>query len=551
VTLSQVCGPDGAFVNVNPDSGYVAFRPDQFTTYEFCFEADDGCNIVTGSFLVDIILRDDCDVCLRVFIDGGECTPVGLRKTVELNIETNDAIAGFDILLNYDPSALTFISAYISGSAIDAWEYFTYNVVSSANGLIRLVGIADVNNGPHHPPTSSLNPQGTLVYIEYQVANDQNLGDVFVPISFIWYDCGDNTFSDVSGTVLFLDSRIYNAEGILIWDEEVDPDSERPFGMGASDDCLVGSDKGTPLRCIEFFNGGVCIIHPDSLDDRGDINLNNIAYEIGDAVLFTNYFIYGLKAFTINVAGQIAATDVNADGITLTVSDLAYLVRVIIGDASPYPKLNPYQKDLLISSEITENGLNITTEAVSDIGAAYFVYDVDNGVEIGEPALTSDASGMDLKFSVEDGQLKMLVYNIGTARIPSGTNRIIEIPVNGEGGVNLTKAEIVDYQGQPYVAVNKENILPTGYSLSQNFPNPFNPSTRIQFSLPQQAAWTLKIFNITGKLVREFNGVNDAGVHEIVWNSTTNNNEGIASGVYFYRLEANDFIETKKMILLK
>ena len=67
-------------------------------------------------------------------------------------------------------------------------------------------------------------------------------------------------------------------------------------------------------------------------------NLNEISNEISDAVLFSNYFVYGIGVFDINEAGQIAATDVNADGLTLSVADLVYMVRIILGDAAPYPK---------------------------------------------------------------------------------------------------------------------------------------------------------------------------------------------------------------------
>jgi len=551
VVIRQVCGPDGAFENITPDSGRICFYPDEIRTYQFCIEAEDDCFIVQDTFYVEIILKEDCDVCLTIYMESGECTPVGLSKNVDIMVESNDAIAGFDLYLRYDASAISFVAATKNGSEIEEWEYFTYHLNEHNTGEIRLVGIADINDGPNHPPSSSMDPDGILATIQFQVANDQSLGNNYIPISFYWYDCGDNTFSDVSGAILYMDSRIYNSEGILIWDEEVDPDSERPLGMGAPDSCLQGDSKELPLRCIEFYNGGICIIHPDSIDDRGDINLNSITYEIADGVLFTNYFIYGLSVFTVNVDGQIAATDVNADGMTLTVADLVYLIRVIIGDENPYPKVNPYNQNLAIVTETHDGLMDITIDAVSDVGAAYFVYDVDEGMEFGEPRLVDNALGMDIKYNIENGQLKLLVYNIGSGKIPSGVNRIVEIPAYGDGEVSIARAEIVDYQGQPYNTVSRGYMVPEGYALQQNYPNPFNPSTMIEFSLSRASSWTLKIYNVTGKVVREFNGSNEAGNYEVVWDGKNSNSEKAASGVYFYRLEANNFTETKKMILLK
>lgn len=89
--------------------------------------------------------------------------------------------------------------------------------------------------------------------------------------------------------------------------------------------------------------------------------------------------------------------------------------------------------------------------------------------------------------------------------------------------------------------------LPTSYSLSQNYPNPFNPSTTIKYQIPQLSLVTLKVFDVLGKeiatLVSEEKAV---GSYEVEFNT-----KGLSSGIYFYRLEAGNFIETKKMVLLR
>ncbi len=226
-TITQVCG-DGEFTAIRPDSGAVCFLPDSIGTYLFCFEATDGCHVVTDSFTVDIILKVDCDRCLLVSIDGGPSTLVGRRKTVALNIESDDPVGGFDLLISLDASVLSFQNATLSGGVMEAWEYFRWNLgggncgASCPSGVVRFVGIADQNDGAAHPPDSALHPNGPMMFIEFQVANDLNLGSQFVPISYVWFDCSDNTFSDPTGTLLYVDRRIYNPEGILLWDEEDD-----------------------------------------------------------------------------------------------------------------------------------------------------------------------------------------------------------------------------------------------------------------------------------------------------------------------------------------
>jgi hypothetical protein len=85
------------------------------------------------------------------------------------------------------------------------------------------------------------------------------------------------------------------------------------------------------------------------------------------------------------------------------------------------------------------------------------------------------------------------------------------------------------------------------FKVEQNYPNPFNPSTTIRFSIPVQTRLNLKVYNTLGQEVATLaDGEYDAGTYSVQWNAA-----GFASGVYFYRLQAGNRAETKKLILLK
>ncbi|MFZ4619570.1 MAG: CHRD domain-containing protein [Bacteroidota bacterium] len=102
------------------------------------------------------------------------------------------------------------------------------------------------------------------------------------------------------------------------------------------------------------------------------------------------------------------------------------------------------------------------------------------------------------------------------------------------------------------VKMEQISMIPEAFSLSQNYPNPFNPSTRIEFGLPVQSGVTLKVYDIIGREVATlFSGHRNAGRFTVEWNGKDQFNSSVASGIYFYRLEAGSFIQTKKMILLK
>lgn len=96
-------------------------------------------------------------------------------------------------------------------------------------------------------------------------------------------------------------------------------------------------------------------------------------------------------------------------------------------------------------------------------------------------------------------------------------------------------------------AVGSEDQLAFSFALGQNYPNPFNPSTTIEFSLPKTEYVTLQIYNLLGEKVTTLASERlQAGTHSVRWNAV-----GIPSGVYFYRLQAGEFTETKKLILLR
>ena len=106
-----------------------------------------------------------------------------------------------------------------------------------------------------------------------------------------------------------------------------------------------------------------------------------------------------------------------------------------------------------------------------------------------------------------------------------------------DGTVHYTEAVSVEVPGE----------IPVAYGLEQNYPNPFNPSTTIRYELPKASHVTLKIFNAIGQEVSTLvDEVQEAGHRSVQWNAGS-----VASGVYFYRLQAGNFVSMKKLLLLR
>jgi hypothetical protein len=187
--------------------------------------------------------------------------------------------------------------------------------------------------------------------------------------------------------------------------------------------------------------------------------------------------------------------------------------------------------------------INVTSASLSDFtanaldGSIHLVWE-----DLNDPVDASDAAELfTLSFRVEQGMTD------------SG-----EIEVNGE---------IVDNYGDPYNAAfepgwvvladptvvdPQAGLTPGSCYLSANFPNPFNPETHINFGLPQSSHVRICIYNVIGRRVKCLvDGTYGAGEHQLIWDGRDERGDQVGSGVYFYRLEAGEFTQTRKMTLMK
>ena len=97
-----------------------------------------------------------------------------------------------------------------------------------------------------------------------------------------------------------------------------------------------------------------------------------------------------------------------------------------------------------------------------------------------------------------------------------------------------------------------ENVIPDMYALLQNYPNPFNPTTKISYDLPEASVVTLSIYDLMGREIRTMiNSEQTAGFKNIQWNATDNLGKSVPAGMYIYTIQAGEFRQTRKMVLLK
>ena len=264
-----------------------------------------------------------------------------------------EGFGGFDMSIAYDETALQFQGADIDSSALYTackWEYFNYKLVipknfgvSFPNYIVRAIAIADLNNGSPHPvagcPVNPLGSPGVVMFsLDFLLSNDRTLACAYIPMRFYWNDCGDNSLLSPDLRKPYIAAKVFDYHNGYV---PVDSSTAIFPGFGGApvDSCLdsmVG--YRAPERAIDFYNGEIEVICADSIDARGDINLNGLSFEVADAAMLSEYFLKGAAAFGAHAEGSMMASDANGDGIQATPADLLYMWLVIRGDSVAFPQ---------------------------------------------------------------------------------------------------------------------------------------------------------------------------------------------------------------------
>ena len=94
--------------------------------------------------------------------------------------------------------------------------------------------------------------------------------------------------------------------------------------------------------------------------------------------------------------------------------------------------------------------------------------------------------------------------------------------------------------------------MPNVFAIHQNYPNPFNPTTRINYDLPEDASVSINVFDLMGRSIKTLvNKKISAGFNSTLWDANNDYGESVSAGMYIYTIQAGDFKQTKKMLLLK
>lgn len=420
--------------------------------------------------------------------------------TIPISLRNRVTVSGFRLLIQFDPTLLIPFSVSRDSVRTMYWYPFSYQNLNDGRLILTCRANQDIPGSLPLPPGD-----GAVAHLKFATCANPNYAGQYSRVEFKIIDSVD-----------YSDNIIYQPDGSTIIYPQLD-----------------------------LTAGSVLIKKYDAL--VGDLNLNNIAMEIADAVYFTNYF---LKPSDYPLNGvRWVNSDINQDGLPGTIGDLVYMLRILTGDVSKVAVteeayVEPAWVDIA-------DGMTYRISGNAEIAAALITLKVADNADVSCQSLPA-LSPMEFQ-SARDGELvRILIYSTqGKTLTATGDDLFV---VTGTPRAEIVSQEIVDANGSPISQkeVVEVGTLPEDFSLEQNCPNPFNPETMIPFTLGKTEEVSLSVYNCLGQRVRSLlAGRLPSGKHSLRFDGKDDSGAPLASGIYLYRLQVGDQQQTRKMVLLK
>lgn len=409
--------------------------------------------------------------------------------TGSTNLILNRTIITPISLGDIDDGRFDLIGKLPAGNSIRFFGTNYQNIYVGTNGIVGFTAFSTAGAG-NIQPGSSL-PQANITNAIFPLWKDLNFGDADVPVNRLCYKVTSNEI-----IITYMRAPNYN---------------------GASD----------PNDYVSF---QVVISHSASPSANSNINLEYNYTQTGSTFI-SSYNTNTLNTHLIGIQGANSSSQI----LQYRYSDVTHAL------ISSGPM---FGSDLAVAF-----GPN---SALLPVELASFTSSVNGNSTKLEWSTVNELnnSGFDIERKISgSNEWKKISFVSGHGTTNNSQNYSYE-DKNIVSGKYQYRLKQIDFNGN-YEYFNLSNEIEIGvpkkFNLSQNYPNPFNPATKISFELPKTSKVKLSVYDITGKLASELvNGQREAGYYTIEFNGSS-----FASGMYFYRIEADEFTSTKKMILVK
>jgi hypothetical protein len=294
---------------------------------------------------------------------------------------------------------------------------------------------------------------------------------------------------------------------------------------------------------------------PGDADFDSDTDINDVLTVV-DFILEEDY----------PTEDELRNVDVNMDG-DINIADIIMMVDIIFSTTTArLVDFDPNEVAYIdLKSDYSSSTLNLEIDYNGPIRGMEFELNYNAElVDIQTPYLIDTQGNVMISSNiVAEGTKKVIVTDMQGGTIKPVGEVYLSVPVVFKGSIydigqveidNINVAgfagDLIDYVSR--TAISEVKLIPSDFSLQQNFPNPFNPSTEIRFDLPEEGQVELSVFNMQGQKVRTLeSGRMTPGYHAIIWNGTNDNGSRVSTGMYFYSIQTNKFQAVRKMLFLK
>ncbi|MFA4839289.1 MAG: FlgD immunoglobulin-like domain containing protein, partial [Candidatus Neomarinimicrobiota bacterium] len=438
---------------------------------------------------------------LVVWTSGSNTRPIGVdlyRSSLETFIAEGGKllIEGGEIAWKAS-SDVTFADFRSNVLRIDAWSKDNSGDLSSML--------------PAHPVSTMPNSLPSVYNVEYTSFGDQ-----------------DGCQARSEAQAIYCGSGRTEYAGIIAYDNNEIPVGGQSLFMSVAFDHL--GDSLSRKALLE--NVVSWLISPETLT-KGDVNLDG-KYDILDVVRTVNFI---LNIGNSPKSYERFCADVNADS-SIDVLDVVRIVRLALGLES-LAKPNQTQ---ITRVDLILRGNDLWIQSNGDIAGIQIKLKEPMSGKIELSPAMRESGSLVFRTNTETA----LFYDTQGKIASAGETRLCTLPEN----CAVQSVIVSDLLGNPVQAAIRR--LPTQFSVSRNYPNPFNSQTTIRYDLPTDASVQMMIYDIRGHKIRTLeNGFKPAGYHQAVWNGKDDAGRDVASGIYFFQMISETHRKTMKLMLVK
>jgi hypothetical protein len=519
-----------------------------------------------------------------LFISDTSAAP-GDTIDVPLNITNASGVAAAQLAVTYDPKILTALGAQTTALTKGFLLADSVSIGKIAIAMARDTSIAGgsgsfVNLTFTVNPTAAPGETAKLTFAKLALFDDKANPISATPVNGVFTVSGIKSIQILPDSAVFFvklgGEQVFQAKGLDVNDKLVAVNaswSVDPAGLGsfnpAKGDSTTFTAQSLGDGIVKAQLGAISTTAEVTVGLLGDISKDFIV-DVRDAMICLR-MITGLDlppfppGHKTPTAYEKWTADFNEDKLINT-ADALLILRQSLGQFQAAPKVVASNEEAVLRLPRIEALAGETVTVPILVGQRADVHAADFSLSYDPNALTLlGVTGLSPALMAANtqalGKIKLAMIDAGGLVGKNGELVNLQFKLQrahkNESAVSLASFNLFDAQAKAIQArvetgVSEETALPQSYNLLQNYPNPFNPETEIRFQLPQASHVVLKIFNILGEEIRTLvDEQREAGYHRVRWDGKDKNGNPVASGIYLYKLQAENFSDVKKMSLLR